>query len=162
MESEVLNILTKAGELVILCLVIWQMSRNQGQSNNAVAALAGALGKLTEALENLKKSEDETQTLVTGARREDQAAHTAQAEALGAIQSAIAGIPDKTYEKLSPDLGTIRLQLEQAREALGSACSKLDQLTKAPEPGESADKATPERATEASGGANIPLVEVKA
>lgn len=147
METEVLNILIKAGELVILCLVIWQLARNQGQSNTAVSALAVALGKLSESMEGhgqalveLRQCEDQTQELMVGFRREVQQAHGLQIEAhavqhdaLTAVQQALAMLPDTTADKVSAritkQLNGVRELLETAATNISSACLKLDKLS---------------------------------
>jgi ABC-type transporter Mla subunit MlaD len=171
MEADVLNILIKAGELVVLCLVILQLARNQGQSNTAVTSLAAALTQLTETLDastqalgDLKKCEDETQTLMAGMRREVQGAqadqmqaHAAQTTALDALKEAVAALPEKTAEgvqtKLGPELSAIRQKLEQAALSIGAACTKLDLLAKEPEtssqgPGEASQDPVPEKSEE--------------
>jgi chromosome segregation ATPase len=68
MDKEVIELLIKAGEIFVLCLsilvVVWFLSRNQGQSNKAVVALAEAQQGLTKALSDLSETwERSIQTL---------------------------------------------------------------------------------------------------
>ena len=57
MEKEVIELRIKAGEIFVLCLsilvVVWFLSRNQGQSNKAVIALAEAQHTILSAIGRL-------------------------------------------------------------------------------------------------------------
>jgi|GEM_PF-6841231 len=79
-----------------------------------VSAAVSNIEASTQALRQLKTAEEETQTLVTGTRRELQAHHAASADNFAALQSAVEAVPARTDEKLAPRFQTLQELLATA------------------------------------------------
>ncbi len=79
-----------------------------------VSAAVSNIEASTQALRQLKTAEEETQTLVTGTRRELQAHHAASADNFAALRSAVESVPARTDEKLAPRFQTLQELLATA------------------------------------------------
>ena len=79
-----------------------------------VSAAVSNIEASTQALRQLKTAEEETQTLVTGTRRELQAHHAASVDNFAALRSAVEAVPARTDEKLAPRFHTLQELLATA------------------------------------------------
>lgn len=89
---------------------------------NLLSDLSANIRASTDAITALKTCEDETQTIVSGFRREVQTTHGTQLERLEAIQGALADIPGATAQlvraSLLDDFAVIQSKLDLARDKI--------------------------------------------
>jgi FtsZ-binding cell division protein ZapB len=140
---EVLKLVIGGGEVALLALVLYRFATNQTRESGNQGALIGIVADLsrniqasTETLTGIKTCVDESQTLTAGMRREVQAAHTTQQEALASIRDALDALPDATAgavkTTLTPDFDEIRAKLQNAVLSISSVCLKLDEMKAQP------------------------------
>lgn len=143
---ELLQVLTAAKDVGLTALVVvvffYLWRSRAAETHEQTTVTAGLVGLLadtsanikacTEAIIDLKSCEDETQSLVTGFRREVQQAHGGQLELLGELKTALDRVPALTAEevetRVKPSFEHIQNALAAAATGLLSANNQIEQL----------------------------------